>query len=208
MAAGSAGLGGALPRAVFPRSRSAGIGGICGGSCPILAPAEPAPNSALRCATASRAGDSGSQKLAACRWADCQRGPAPRGARHHRSRLNSGGSKLDAFSRWFGERPLVLLWADKEDKARSRFDAAHELGHLVMHSDPDPLDREQERQANMFASTFLMPAEQVAPYLPRRAPTIGGWSTVLDSRRHWGVSAKALHLSRARAWRSKRVCLS
>lgn len=113
------------------------------------------------------------------------------------ARLNSGGSKLDAFSRWFGERPLVLLWADKGDKARSRFDAAHELGHLVMHSDPDPLDRQQERQANMFASAFLMPAEQVAPYLPRRAPTIGGWSTVLDSRRHWGVSAKAL-LYRAR----------
>lgn len=113
------------------------------------------------------------------------------------ARLNSGGSKLDAFSRWFGERPLVLLWADKGDKARSRFDAAHELGHLVMHSDPDPLDRVQERQANMFASAFLMPAKQVAPFLPRRAPTIGGWSAVLDSRRHWGVSAKAL-LYRAR----------
>lgn len=113
------------------------------------------------------------------------------------ARLNSGGSKLDAFSRWFGDRPLVLLWADKGDKARSRFDAAHELGHLVMHSDPDPLDREQERQANMFASAFLMPANQVAPYLPRRAPTPADWPKVLDHRRHWGVSAKAL-LYRAR----------
>lgn len=112
-------------------------------------------------------------------------------------RLDSGGSKLDAFSRWFAERPLVLLWADKGDKARSRFDAAHELGHLVMHSDPDPLDREQERQANMFASAFLMPAKQIGPYLPRRAPNLGDWPTVLDWRRHWGVSAKAL-LYRAR----------
>lgn len=113
------------------------------------------------------------------------------------ARLDSGGSKLDAFSRWFAERPLVILWSDKGDKARSRFDAAHELGHLVMHSDPDPLDREQERQANMFASAFLMPAQQVAPYLPRRAPTPGDWPTVLERRRHWGVSAKAL-LCRAR----------
>lgn len=108
------------------------------------------------------------------------------------ARLDSGGSRLDAFSRWFGERPLVMLWADKADKARSRFDAAHELGHLVMHADPDPLDREQERQANMFASAFLMPASQVGRYLPRRAPSAKEWSTTLDNRKHWGVSAKAL----------------
>jgi Zn-dependent peptidase ImmA (M78 family)/DNA-binding XRE family transcriptional regulator len=107
-------------------------------------------------------------------------------------RPDSGGTKLDAFSRWFGDRPLVLLWADKADKARSRFDAAHELGHLVMHSDPDPLDREQERQANMFASALLMPAGQVGRYLPRRAPTARDWAIVLDHRKHWGVSAKAL----------------
>lgn len=113
------------------------------------------------------------------------------------ARLPSGGTNLDAFSRWFGERPLVLLWADKGDKARSRFDGAHELGHLVMHADPDPLDREQERQANMFASAFLMPAASVASYLPTRAPNAREWQRILDSRRHWGVSAKAL-LYRAR----------
>lgn len=107
-------------------------------------------------------------------------------------RPDSGGTKLDAFSRWFGDRPLVLLWADKGDKARSRFDAAHELGHLVMHSDPDPLDREQERQAHMFASAFLMPADQIGRYLPRGAPTVRDWPVVLDHRKHWGVSAKAL----------------
>jgi len=112
-------------------------------------------------------------------------------------RPDSGGTKLDAFSRWFGERPLVLLWADKQDKARSRFDAAHELGHLVMHSDPDPLDREQERQANMFASALLMPDGQVGRHLPRRAPAPRDWPLILASRKHWGISAKAL-LYRAR----------
>jgi Zn-dependent peptidase ImmA (M78 family)/transcriptional regulator with XRE-family HTH domain len=107
-------------------------------------------------------------------------------------RLDSGGTKLDAFSRWFGERPLVMLWADKGDKARSRFDAAHELGHLVMHSDPDPLDREQERQANMFASAFLMPAAQIGRALARTAPSARDRSHLLEQRKHWGVSAKAL----------------
>ena len=112
-------------------------------------------------------------------------------------RLPSGDSKLDpskvdAFSRWFGERPLVVLWADKGDKGRSRFDAAHELGHLVMHTDAEPLDREQERQANMFASAFLMPSDAIGASLVRRAPTVRSWDRVLKERRRWGVSAKAL----------------
>jgi hypothetical protein len=54
------------------------------------------------------------------------------------ARLLSGGRSLDAFSRWFGDRPLVVLWADKGDKARSRFDEAHDLGQVVMHSHAHP----------------------------------------------------------------------
>jgi len=108
------------------------------------------------------------------------------------ARLRSCGRKLDAFSRWFGDRPVIILWSDKTDKARSRFDAAHELGHLIMHSDADPLSVEQERQAHMFASAFLMPSTLVAADLIRRAPTLTNWEEVLDLRAHWGVSAKAL----------------
>jgi Zn-dependent peptidase ImmA (M78 family)/DNA-binding XRE family transcriptional regulator len=108
------------------------------------------------------------------------------------ARLCSGGRKLDAFSRWFGDRPVIILWSDKTDKARSRFDAAHELGHLIMHSDADPLSVEQERQAHMFASAFLMPSALVAGDLVHRAPTLTSWDKVLDLRAHWGVSAKAL----------------
>lgn len=108
------------------------------------------------------------------------------------ARLLSGGRSLDAFSRWFSDRPLIVLWADKGDKARSRFDAAHELGHLVMHTDADPLSHEQERQANMFASAFLMPAADVRRHLIARAPVRADWPEVMRRRAHWGVSAKAL----------------
>ncbi len=108
------------------------------------------------------------------------------------ARLRSDGRKLDAFSRWFGDRPVVILWADKTDKARSRFDAAHELGHLIMHSDADPLSIEQERQAHMFASAFLMPADVVQGDLVRFVPSLRTWNEVLARRAHWGVSAKAL----------------
>ncbi len=108
------------------------------------------------------------------------------------ARLRSDGRKLDAFSRWFGDRPVVILWADKSDKARSRFDAAHELGHLIMHSDADSLSIEQERQAHMFASAFLMPADAVRGDLVRFVPNLRTWDEVLSRRAYWGVSAKAL----------------
>jgi Zn-dependent peptidase ImmA (M78 family) len=66
-----------------------------------------------------------------------------------------------------------------------------------MHTEPDPLDREQERQANMFASAFLMPADQISRNLQRRAPTARDWPIVLSHRKNWGVSAKdAMRCSR------------
>src|SRR4051812_19151619 len=40
---------------------------------------------------------------------------------------------VDAFSWPVPARPLVILGTDKGNRARSRFDAAHELGHLVLH---------------------------------------------------------------------------
>ena len=44
-----------------------------------------------------------------------------------------------------------------------RFTLAHELGHITMHQkSPNP---EIERQANEFASEFLMPERDIKPYL-------------------------------------------
>jgi len=55
-----------------------------------------------------------------------------------------------------------VLASDKGDAAVSRFDAAHELGHLIMHHDAEPGDLYMERQADAFAAAFLMPAETIA----------------------------------------------
>jgi Zn-dependent peptidase ImmA (M78 family)/transcriptional regulator with XRE-family HTH domain len=112
-------------------------------------------------------------------------------------RLASDGHRLDAFSRWFETRPLVILWDGKSDKARSRFDAAHELGHLVMHHEGEPGDRLLERQAHAFASAFLMPADQMIDCLPRRPPSGGDWQRLFELRQRWGVSVAAI-LYRAR----------
>jgi Zn-dependent peptidase ImmA (M78 family)/transcriptional regulator with XRE-family HTH domain len=100
--------------------------------------------------------------------------------------------RVDAFSRWFGARPLVVLSDGKADKARSRFDAAHELAHLVMHHEPEFSDRVQERQAHAFAAAILMPAEEVRDDLPVRPPRGDEWERLKEAQRRWGVSIAAL----------------
>ena len=96
--------------------------------------------------------------------------------------------RVDAFSHWYGSRPVVFLNPAKDDKARSRFDAAHELGHLVLHHDAEPGNRIVENQAHDFAAEFLMPRAEIAGELPRRLD----WAQLFLAKRRWGVSLKAL----------------
>jgi Zn-dependent peptidase ImmA (M78 family)/transcriptional regulator with XRE-family HTH domain len=96
--------------------------------------------------------------------------------------------RVDAFSTRATTRPLVLLSPMKDDKARSRFDAAHELGHLVMHPDVEPGSRIVENQAHAFAAEFLMPASQISGELPHRLD----WEGLHAAKRRWGVSLRAL----------------
>lgn len=95
---------------------------------------------------------------------------------------------VNAFSTNSGDRPLVLLAQGREDRARSRFDAAHEAGHLVLHPDTEPGSKIVENQANMFASELLMPRAEIIDFLPRRID----WGAFHELKQHWGVSLKAL----------------
>ncbi|KQY58847.1 XRE family transcriptional regulator [Aeromicrobium sp. Root495] len=96
--------------------------------------------------------------------------------------------KVDAFSTYAGQRPLVLLSPRTGDKARGRFDAAHELGHLILHPDTEPGSKIVENQAHSFAAEFLMPREEIIDQLPRRID----WPHLHELKRHWGVSLRAL----------------
>ncbi|HEY3193669.1 MAG TPA: ImmA/IrrE family metallo-endopeptidase [Candidatus Dormibacteraeota bacterium] len=58
-------------------------------------------------------------------------------------------------------RPIVVLGSDEHDTACSSFDAAYELGHLVLHHDAEPGRQAVEQQAHRFASAFLLPAETI-----------------------------------------------
>lgn len=103
------------------------------------------------------------------------------------ARLEVANRGIDAFSHAQGSRPVVILGSDKGDAARSRFDAAHELGHLVCHPDADP-GGEQEQQAHAFAAELLMPRARFQRILPRRFD-LGDYARL---KREWGVSIAAL----------------
>ena len=100
--------------------------------------------------------------------------------------------EADAFSGWrrTGKqvRPFVFLTDVKGAACRSRFDAAHELGHLVMHVDAQPGNPDLEQQANQFASALLMPRETFG----REAPRWLNWDLIWELKQRWRTSARAI----------------
>jgi Zn-dependent peptidase ImmA (M78 family)/transcriptional regulator with XRE-family HTH domain len=105
-------------------------------------------------------------------------------------------ASVDAYSFDSRLRPVVVLNPVKHDYYRQRFDVAHELGHLVMHTDAEPGGRTVEDQANRFAAEFLMPAAEIRDGLPK-AMNAAAWQSLGRCKEHWGTSIQAL-LYRAR----------
>ena len=101
--------------------------------------------------------------------------------------LSIDAAEVDAFSMWRENRPFVFL-NTKKSAEHSRFDAAHELGHLVMHRHGAPQGQVAEREANAFASAFLMPRASVLAHAPQLATV----DHLVKLKRLWGVSVAAL----------------
>ena len=73
---------------------------------------------------------------------------------------------LDAFSFWLDDSSFVFLNTSKAPE-RTRMDAAHELGHLVLHTNGGAArSRQAEHEANRFAAALLMPASSVIAKAP------------------------------------------
>jgi Zn-dependent peptidase ImmA (M78 family)/transcriptional regulator with XRE-family HTH domain len=96
--------------------------------------------------------------------------------------------EVSAFSRESRKGPVIVIDADQESLDRIRFNAAHELGHLVLHSDVEPANRILERQADQFAASFLMPRHLIRDHLPVRL----NWVKFANLKLTWGVSVAAL----------------
>lgn len=78
-------------------------------------------------------------------------------------------SGLDGISAIQGEMMLTMLKDSNRNMERIIFSAAHELGHLVLHpylfsAENGELDedRDYEKEANMFAGSFLVPGNELA----------------------------------------------
>lgn len=102
--------------------------------------------------------------------------------------LLAGSTRLDAFSTWWGPRGVVFLGSDKGSGSRRRFDAGHELAHLIMHRDVKPGDRGREREADRFSSALMLPAETFGGECPRRLDL----AHLLELKGRWGASLAAM----------------
>lgn len=94
---------------------------------------------------------------------------------------------VDAFSMWHRGVPYVFLNGMKSSE-RSRFDAAHELAHLVLHPAHGSKGQDVEREANAFASAFLMPRDTVLAAGTRGASL----PQIVRLKSKWNVSVAAM----------------
>jgi len=109
-------------------------------------------------------------------------------------RAEFGVENVDAFSCWQDGRPFIVLASDKASAARSRFDAAHELGHMILHrhlsqeelEDNEILNR-IEHEANRFASAFLLPAKTFVAEVFSSC-----LEQFVDLKRRWKVAISAM----------------
>lgn len=120
---------------------------------------------------------------------------------------------VDAYSFWKGNTPFVFLNTLKSAE-HGRFDAAHELGHLVLHrhggarADDTPTGRAVEQDADRFASAFLMPPGSVRGLAPRFASL----DHLIQLKKQWTVSVAALvrrlkDLGLLTEWHYRTLCI-
>jgi Zn-dependent peptidase ImmA (M78 family)/DNA-binding XRE family transcriptional regulator len=115
--------------------------------------------------------------------------------------------EVDAFSLWKNTTPFIFL-NTKKSSEHSRFDAAHELGHLVLHRHAAPQGQEAEREANAFASAFLMPRASVIANAPRY-PSL---PDLVKLKKIWTVSVAALNyrlhaVAMLSDWQYRTMCI-
>lgn len=92
--------------------------------------------------------------------------------------------------------PVVCVAAHGIPGDRQRFTVAHELGHLVLHSDAGPPRdaaeaSRMERQANVFAAAFLGPGDALIETLNENGGRVT-LRTLAAVKAVWGISIKGL----------------
>lgn len=107
---------------------------------------------------------------------------------------------IDAFSHKYGDLFIVVLSQNKDVAARTYFDAAHELGHILLHNwfdDIEELSREEfrkrEKEANLFAASFLCPEDSFRhDFASLRGNSLDTYA-MLKSKWHMSIEALLYH---------------
>lgn len=103
--------------------------------------------------------------------------------------------EIDALSFFDEESGSPFMFVNNFKSAeRARFDCAHELGHVVMHTHDKAIRTEQdnratEAEADRFASEFLVPTEAFFATIPRYI-TI---DTLMEHKKTWRTSLKFMN---------------
>ncbi|PKQ07628.1 MAG: XRE family transcriptional regulator [Alphaproteobacteria bacterium HGW-Alphaproteobacteria-11] len=122
--------------------------------------------------------------------------------------LAENSKRVNAFSLWRDDKPYVFLNTMKTAE-NSRFDTAHELGHLVLHQDGMTTGRKAEDEANQFASAFLMPKADLLAQGVRNVYSLG---QLIELKKRWKVSVAALNyrihkLGFTSPWKYRDFCI-
>jgi Zn-dependent peptidase ImmA (M78 family)/DNA-binding XRE family transcriptional regulator len=92
--------------------------------------------------------------------------------------------KLDGLCIRAAQKPPIIFLNKDLPKSRRRLSLAHELGHLVMHTDPH---QDVEDEAWEFAGEFLMPAAEIEQQFDRlNLDKLG------QLKKEWGISMQAI----------------
>ena len=108
---------------------------------------------------------------------------------------NMTDTTLDAVSRWVIDRPFIILTNNNEPAVRRRFNIAHEIGHILLHNGVESIHAYSskelkniiEKQANSFASHFLLPSDAFEESLLSTS-----LEYFIDLKKHWKVSIQAM----------------
>lgn len=114
--------------------------------------------------------------------------------------FETDSEKIDAFSQRTiinnNEIFLIVIAKYSQSVARARFDMAHEMAHILLHPWSEDLElitkeefKARERQANMLASAFLLPAESFGKDISLY-PTNVAYYRHLKNK--WNVSIQAM----------------
>lgn len=99
--------------------------------------------------------------------------------------------KIDAFV--LGNNRPTIVYNPTKSVCRSRFDIAHECGHIVMHEDVVTGEAKTEAEANRFASAFLLPrCATINEFSFLKRSSRIDWYGIGELKLRWRVSKAAI----------------